>query len=199
MKNEQTFWSWFQFNEEAIFNVGTNQDELFDEIGRSLQEVSPNLTFELGPPLPSRDFIISADGIKDLFPVVKSLVAAAPKLRRWNVIAFRPRRILPCVVELGAKKIDSEDVKFSLLDDGKVVGIRLFIPGFRESDTGWKQVGYLLLDEALGEYDVESSLGLIKMYAPEVSTQEKRYSLSQLPNAFDALVERLADKNKTVL
>ena len=90
-------------------------------------------------------------------------------------------------------------MKFSLLDDGKVVGIRLFIPGFRESDTGWKQVGYLLLDEALGEYDVESSLGLIKMYAPEVSTQEKRYSLSQLPNAFDALVERLADKNKTVL
>jgi hypothetical protein len=39
----------------------------------------------------------------------------------------------------------------------------LFIPGFREDDVALQQIGYLLLDGALGEYDVETRLGLIKM------------------------------------
>jgi hypothetical protein len=48
-----------------------------------------------------------------------------------------------------------------------------------------KQIGYLLLDEALGEYDVETQLGLIKMMSPDSRTEGDRYPLPDLPALFD--------------
>ena len=76
---------------------------------------------------------------------------------------LRPRRWPISVVEIEGKRIDPKDVQFSLLDNGgKMAGLHLFIPGFQESDVDIKQIGYLLLDEALGEYDVETRVGLIK-------------------------------------
>ena len=78
-----------------------------------------------------------------------------------------------------------------MLDNGKTAGVRLFIPSFQEDDTDWRQIGYLLLDDALGEYDVESRLGLIKMYPPDASTSEKRYPFTELPQAFDRLASKL--------
>jgi len=194
MSDKDEFWGWFVQHEDELFTFEGEAEQLFDELATALQRVHPDLTFEFGPRSEKREFIVSAGGLKDVFPVVASLVGAAPKLPRWNITAFRPRRPLPVSVEFRGVSVNSKEVQFSLLDNGKVVGVRLFIPGFREDNMSWKQIGYLLLDETLGEYDVESSLGLIKMYSPEVHTQEKRYSLSQLPDAFDALVDRLAGK-----
>jgi hypothetical protein len=82
-----------------------------------------------------------------------------------------------------------------LLDNGKIAGIYLFIPGFREDDADLKQIGYLLLDETLGEYDVESRLGLIKMLPPDARTNGDRYPLAELPRLFDQLVARLEGRS----
>jgi hypothetical protein len=76
-------------------------------------------------------------------------------------------------------------------DDGKTAGIYLFLPGFREGDADLKQIGYLLLDDVLGEYDVESRLGLIKMLSPDSLTDGERYPLAELAARFDVLVSRL--------
>lgn len=70
---------------------------------------------------------------------------------------------------------------------GKNAGLYLFIPGYRENDDTFKQIGYLMLDEALGEFDVETRLGLIKMLAPEGHTSGKRHPLPELPRLFDQL------------
>lgn len=78
-----------------------------------------------------------------------------------------------------------------MLDNGKIAGLCLFLPGFQESDGDLKQIGYLLLDETLGEYDVESRLGLIKMLSPQTRTDGDRYPLAELPLRFDELVSRL--------
>ncbi len=78
--------------------------------------------------------------------IAKQLVDAAPKLDRWQVIAFRPRRTPINHLEIRGKKVDPKDVQFSLLDNGEKAGIYLFIPGFQEEDTVWKQLGYLLLE-----------------------------------------------------
>jgi len=199
MTKGQEFWDWFIAHEAEFFTfdpeIEPERERLFDKLEIELQKVHPKLTFEFGPRGAKREFVISAGGLKGGFPAVVSLVDAAPRLERWNVIAFRPRRPLPCVLEIGGGEVSSEDVQFSLLDNGKAVGIRLFIPGFQEQDLNWQQIGYLFLDEALGEFDVESRLGLIKMCPPAASTQEKRYPLSELPYAFDTLASRLAEKS----
>jgi hypothetical protein len=117
---------------------------------RELAKIDPDLTFEIGPKEPTRDFVISAAGIRRAFPAVVALSTTAPRLARWKIIAFRPRRP-PMTIELGDHCIDPDVVFFSLMDNGKHVGISVFVPGFKSSEIAFKQIGYLLLDEALGE------------------------------------------------
>ena len=99
------------------------------------------------------------------------------------------------MVELGGKRVDPDDVRFSLRDNGKMTGIFLFLPEFREDVIDLKQIGFLLLDRALGEYDVVTRLGLIEMFSPETQTDGKRYSYSDLPALFDQLVWQLDSSN----
>jgi len=189
---EQEFWHWFSRHENELFASVPNEEELFDSLGNALQKVCIGLTFELGGSGETRELVISADGDKELFTEVLSLVRAAPALPRWRIIAFRPRGVFPIEIAVGGKTVDSRDVHFSLLDNGKIAGIRLFIPGYENNDRGWQQLGYLLLDHALGEYDVEQNLPLIKMYPPQEATKETRYPLIELPEKFDLLQRKLS-------
>jgi len=191
MTREQNFWQWFVEHESEVFNFELDRERIFDELMSQLNKIDENLTFEFGPKGVRREFILSADGIKSAFPAVVALVNVAPTLDRWQVIAFRPRRTPPNGVEIGDKRIDPENVEFTLLDNGTTAGIQLFIPGLQKEEAVWKQIGYLLLDEALGEYDVEARLGPIEMLATDAQTEWERRPLAELPSAFDQLVARL--------
>ena len=191
MTAQEKVWNWFIQHEVELLNFEADQERVFDQLATELQKVDPDLTFEFGPTDARREFVISASGIRRAFPAVVSLADAAPGLDRWRVTAFRPRRWPPNMVEFRGKRIHPNDVQFSLLDDGKIAGIYLFIPGFREGNGDFKQIGYLLLDDTLGEYDVESRLGVIKMFSPDVRTSGTRYPLTELPLRFDELVSQL--------
>jgi hypothetical protein len=193
-RQAEDFWNWFVQHEAELFAFEEDRERIFDQLATEIQKVDPNLTFEFGPKQAIREFVVSAGGIKNAFPAVVSLVNHAPSLDRWKVTAFRPRRS-PSVVEFRGKYVDPSDVQFSLLNNGKTAGIYLFIPGFRDNDTDFKQIGYLLLDETLGEYDVESRVGLIKMLSPNTPTDGDRYPLADLPARFDKLVSQLEGKS----
>jgi hypothetical protein len=200
MTPQEQFWKWFIDHEPELFSFDPervdDRERIFDEIAGELQKIDPDVSFEFGPNgTPRREFVISASGIHRAFPAVVSLANAAPPMDRWQVIAFRPRRTPINTVEIRGKRVDPRDVQFSLRDNGKMAGVYLFIPGFRENDADFKQIGYLLLDEALGEYDVESRLGLIKMFSPQTATDGDRYSLADLPTLFDQLVSRLEERS----
>jgi hypothetical protein len=192
---EESFWRWFVRFESELYDFEPDRDGIFDELSAQLQKVHPNLTFEFGPSQPKREFVISAGGIKDAFPAVIGLAKAAPALERWCVTAFRPRRSeLSATIELGGKIIALDSVEFSLLDNGTIAGIHLFIPGFRENDAAYGMIGYLLLDECLGEYDVETRVGLIKMSPTDAPVQFRRYGLNRLPELFDQLTAQLSGR-----
>jgi hypothetical protein len=52
-------------------------------------------------------------------------------------------------------------------------------------------IGYLLLDEVLGEFDVEMKVGMIEMYSMDEPVEFERMPLAELPAAFDQLVANL--------
>jgi hypothetical protein len=191
MTAQEAFWNWFIRHEEELFDFEADRERIFDQLHIELQKVDKNLVFEFGPRQTRREFVISADGIKSAFPAVTLLVHVAPPLERWQMTAFRPRRWPLNPVDFRGKCVDPNDVQFSLLDDKETAGLHLFIPDFREGDGDLKAIGYLMLDEALGEYDVESRLGLIKMLSTDTHTEGKRYPLAELPAYFDQLVSRL--------
>jgi hypothetical protein len=192
MKTEQRFWNWFIEHETELFSLRLHREvereRMFDKLASELRKVHPDLAFEFGPIGTTREFIISAGGIKRAFSSVAALVNSAPTLDRWQVTAFRPRRNPVNVVEFRGNRVDPKDVQFTLISNGKMAGVCLFIPGYREADSDIRQIGYLLLDEALGEYDVETSLGPIEMLSPETDTEEQRFPFAELPKQFDELV-----------
>jgi len=193
----QAFWEWFVRHEALLHDFDPEhefeREGIFDELERELHKVDARLAFEFGPKAPTREFVISADGVKQAFPAVVSLVKMAPPLYRWKVTAFRPRRDLN-IVQISSRSVDPEAVEVALLDNGRMVGIHLFLSGFREEDNDLKKIGYLLLGDALGEYDLGTHVGLLRMLPTDAETNNRRYPLSELPQLFDQLVSQLRSR-----
>jgi hypothetical protein len=181
------FWSWFAANEDRLYNFERDQEAIFDELARELHRVHPDLTFEFGPEIAgARDFVVSAGGIKAAFPAVEALVVAAPKLPKWRVVAFRPRRSPLHDIQLGGVSVKAGEVRFSLIRHDGRIGVLLFLPGYSEAaKTTYGQIGYLLLDEALGEYDVEMKVGVIEFHPLSEASPTKSYPLEELAEFFD--------------
>lgn len=164
------------------------REAIFDEVGTEMRKVNDCLTFEFSPVLPDgkREFVISAGGIKAAFPAVEALYNKAPNLKRWTWVKYRPRRIPINDIEYADKKISSSDVHYILAKDGAKVGIVLFFDDYDEKEkTKFGQIGYLFLDEALGEYAVETQVGFIEMHSRESKYYSHAYPLKDLPGHFD--------------
>ena len=74
MTSEGRFWNWFQAHDSALFAVKTGNEPICGELSEELHRVHPTLTFEFGPADSGRrEFVLSADGIKDAFPAVLAL------------------------------------------------------------------------------------------------------------------------------
>jgi hypothetical protein len=161
---EGRFWQWFAANEKQLFTFEANREVIFDELAAQLRRVHSDLTFEFGPTDKNRrEFIISAGGIQAAFPVVESLFATAPNLPRWTFIKFRPRRHPVMTIQFGGKEVAPADVGCELDHEGAKIAITLYFEASVAADESvMKNIGYLLLDEALGEYDVETRVGTIE-------------------------------------
>lgn len=197
VRSEAQFWNWFVTNEEELYRH-TSQDEnareeLFDRLLIELHKVDVNLAFEFSSPQPIREFIISAEGNRESFPAVVRLQESFPGLPRWELIAFRPRRAPISIIRMGDLSLSSKDFLCVLLTRGTDVGLRLYIPGFQESDFRFKTIAYLFLEQALGEFDVETKISLLKFLPLEEKTDFKQIPFEDLPVHFDRLYNRLHD------
>lgn len=199
MTPEENFWKWFIQREAEFFKFDSEneaqREKLFDLLAAEIQKVNRSLTFEFGGQGIARELVISAGGIKSAFPAVISLTKAAPPLERWKITAFRPRRDTGHVIQDGDTVVDPAEVQFTLLDNGERAGIYLFFPGMKNDDVAYQQIGYLLLDNALGEFEVETKLGSIEMLPSTAPIEGKRYSFRELPALFDRLTARLEKRS----
>jgi hypothetical protein len=196
---QSDFWNWFLRREEEFYRFDANdereRERLFEALATQLRKIDRDLCFEFGPRESKREFIISAGGIKRAFPAVTSIVAAAPLLERWTVIGFRPRRSPSGSIRYGGLSLDSKDVAFSLFEHGDKIGLRMFIRDYREDEKAFKVIAYLLLDEALGEYDVETCIGPIAVEKPDAAAGVA-HPFSELPAQFDQLIAKLRERSQ---
>lgn len=193
MSSETEFWRWFQSNEDAIFHFEDDQEATFDQLAEALNAVDDALTFEFGPIQDGgRDFVISAAGIKSAFPAVERLVAACPKLERFRVIAFRPRysAIDDIAIEFGDVTIASSDVyyRFAKDSDPAKLGVLVFLPGYDSETTDFDEIGYLLLDAVLGEYDAETNIGFIEIVGHDSKHFDGARPIHEMAADFDAIM-----------
>jgi hypothetical protein len=164
---EADFWKWFQKNGDMIFNFENDIENTFDKLSVALSKVDPELTFEFSPVRENgkREFVISAGGIKNSFRSVELLYNSAPELNQWTIIKFRPRRSPLNDLTFGGVSIKSDDVFYNIYKDEDKLGVVLFFDNYSDKERAtYGNLGYLFLDEALGEYDVETKLGFIEFH-----------------------------------
>lgn len=181
------FWDWFVKNSdkyESIFSGSSNTAQLFEELHKELQKFNPNLTFEFNKNTGKKinELIISADGIKKNFPAVLELVKEAPNLSSWKFTAFRPRKG-GNTVKIDNIEIDPATVFFKHIWQGELIDLRLFVKNYVDNDAYNKGV-FILLDDILGEYDVATKIGIIKINKLEDS--EDAQPIRELPGIVDA-------------
>jgi hypothetical protein len=191
---EEVFWRWFSKNSSRLLDFEADQERIFDELSHQLSQVHPDLTFEFSPKFEfGREFVISADGIRDAFHAVERLAQNAPELPHWKVVAFRPRRSIEHGIRLGSLSLGSDDLWFYIEADGSKVGLTLYIAYWENLDEKEARLAsFLLLDNALGEYDVETKLGFIECKPlPEDPERFGLMPFRKLTAAVDALFASL--------
>jgi len=164
---EQRFWRWFLENSSRLFAFESDREKVFGELSKALGRVHSGLTFEFGSVEEGqREFIVSADGIKDRFPAVLRLVKAAPSMPQWIVIPFRPPKQLEglTTITFGEHRLGRDDIWFAAEPDGQCIGLTICIRGLTEDNReALGGAAFILLDSALGEYAVEMQVGFVDL------------------------------------
>lgn len=188
---EVTFWDWFSKNENNLFYLEKDQERLLDSISSALNEYEDGLVFEISNPLNGkRKFIISADGISELFPSVQALSKAAPVLDKWEVIAFRPRMedYQNFKIDYAGNEIDASKIWiYYRIQDG-FFDLIIYHPEYTDEERDlFVSASYILLDMALGEYNVTTGIRYIDhQRLPADPTNVGLLPFSELRNAFDS-------------
>ncbi|CAN5230964.1 hypothetical protein BH09PAT2_BH09PAT2_06970 [soil metagenome] len=186
---EQTFWDWFSEKSDKLFFFELYQETLLPETLKKIQKIHPDLVFEIGPEMDGkRDFIVSANGIKEAFPAVIDLIRSAPQYDSWNIIPFRQRKTdLDIEIEIEDMVLSPEDILFDYDYDDKV-NLDVYISDIDSEDSRVYHIVFILLDNIIGEYDVEMKIGRIDIYnLDESKSTSQLRTLDELPRIVDNL------------
>ena len=165
---EDKFWNWFSKNQNTYYNEIENleiREKIFNDLSTELKKVHKDLVFEFSPIHENgiREFTVSAEGIKELFPIVEKLIESAPKIEKWQFNAFRQR--IPgdeFEIQYGDFRISYSDIYFRYVDgEYGEIGIELNIRDFDDSGQS-KNAIYILLDGLIGEYDITMGIDWIE-------------------------------------
>ncbi len=155
----EKFWTWFKENEKRLRKFEEGPDRYLNEVLAQARKIQPGLAIEFEPPTNGLiNMTVSADGNRELFPLVKNIVDKAPAVEGWNFIAFRQRMGPELVKEMKLKAEDQEldpgKMKFfPILNEGSLDLIIFTKDVTEENDNQIAYGGLLLLDNILGEYD----------------------------------------------
>jgi hypothetical protein len=185
------FWTWFQVNEKD-FPSTTEFDEAYgDALSSRLEAIESGLVYEISIPEEGpKELVISADGISDLIPTVRQLVESAPIIKDWKITAFRPRMdgYSRFTLDYGTRTFNPKELWcYSRVEDGSF-DLIIYHPNYSDSDRDLIISGtYVLLDMALGEFDVMTGIRYIDHQAlPADPVSEGLYPFERLRDAFDS-------------
>jgi hypothetical protein len=170
MTPEHLFWDWFKANSARLMNfeyygnpILHYGDPILEELTVELNKVSNGLTFQFSSKdIYGREFVVSADGIRQLFSTVIKLVGAAPALPGWKIVAFRQPMSPQFSLDFGGFRLLTDDIWFKIISKEYWVDITLYVKGLSRKNRHVVQHASLIaLDNVLGEYDVEMKVGRI--------------------------------------
>lgn len=187
------FWQWFAAEEGALRKLPMERVAQLPppirELRAALQRVHPSVTWVMGDTEDGRrELIVSADGILEAFPAVHAICDAAPPLPAWVVTRFRPRWPEISPIEMDGVRLDPADVRVLLSPDPNPdkLTATIFLPAHDPAqDRQYRSIAMLFLDYCLGEYDVETRLGVLRFRTPTDEGYAEAEPVPGLAERFD--------------
>jgi len=152
----QEFWCWFQ-EHRGEFDILTDTAAPFWDLAlKRLQRLDKRLWFELSQPDGNdREFIITAEGHVDVFPLAESVVAYAPEIRGWQFVALKPPRGFDFKTTYEGIRFEPGAMWFLPLECSSTpeeLGLRVAVPDFTENiERQTMNAVMVILETALGE------------------------------------------------
>lgn len=182
------FWSWFTQNKSRFSNLELDRENLVPEIVDHLRQLSQNLTIEVEPPKSGiRVMAISADGIEKDFPLVKQVVAAAPSIEGWRIVAFRqPGKLKGMELKYLGITLDTDKMWILPIEDKDGFDLIIFFPNYTDDKRNLFINGtYVLLDNAIGEYNVVKGIRTLDFQKlPPANDRKGIVPFTDLPKVF---------------
>lgn len=188
----EAFWRLFEEKCRALERIDGADDPLYDELLEQLQRIDAGLFFEFAAEPGGCELIITAEGDRSLFDLADSVVSAAPKIGGWKVFALKPKLGFPESVEWDGVEVKLADVVFDPLshEGSDDLGLRLLIPGIRESDVDNAHNALLrALDHGLGERRFAEAVQYTEA-APLDSASDEYIPLTDLENFIQWRIEQ---------
>lgn len=189
-ERDRAFWTWVAAHLDELKAVKTGHEPVTEALSKELEKVEPGLVFELGVGTKTFELIISADGDQKHFPMVKRLVAAATPLPGTTVIAFRPRKEVDGFsMQLGEQKLGGSNLWFTAKPDAEhpgLIAVTLYVEGMTDATAEqMKNAAFMLLEAAVGEFDLETKIGVIDIVAAPARPTAGQKKLKELPATLD--------------
>ena len=147
------FWQWM--SEASGELLEADGPSVADQVEERLRAIDARLGVEVSDPGEPRELIITAWSDAAAFPVVRALVAAAPALPGWQIIALKPPRGFDFGIDMDGLRINAAELKFEPLgapQDPKLLGVRIYVPSATDDDD--ERLGRalpLILEAGIGE------------------------------------------------
>lgn len=163
------FWDWFTNQQSTLNKIIDGDYDLIDSILIELRKIQTGLAVEFEKNGDVIIMTISADGIEDYFEIVKEVIDNAPKIDKWDFVAFRqpvPReKINSITIKVKEITLDPNTIWFRALREDDNLYIQIFLDILTEKNKGDIAYGCLmLLDNLIGEYDCVKKVSAYEFY-----------------------------------
>ncbi len=154
--NIEKFWSWFADNQSLFEKIdSSNQDEKLDIILQHLHTISDGLSIEISDEFNGvRDMVISPEGNKAKFEIVKEIVNDAPSIKGWTFTAFRQPVNEDFTLQFEDIKFAPSEMFFYPIIDSDSLDLIIYSRNIQNHDFNTiAHYGLITMDNVLGEYD----------------------------------------------
>lgn len=183
MRKINTFWNWFQDNNQTIKNLINEtpkmQKHLYFWLNRHLGYYCKELDFIIIFPKKEKEkaeLIITASGNPEYFTQVTELINKAPGLRHWKFTAFiQPTENIDKIIEgldepyiFQEITLKTSDIKFLPLaydEKTKKLDIMVYLNNYNiHCDTKtWNQAIYIIMQDLLGEKALYQNINFVQL------------------------------------
>lgn len=183
MKYINTFWNWFQDNNQTIKNLPNetrkNQKHISFWLNKHLNYYCKGIDFIIAFPKKAHqkaEMVITANGNPEYFNQVIELVNHAPILKHWKFTDFiQLSESIEKIMEgldhpyiFQEITIKTSEIKFSPLgydEESKKIDITVYLKNYNiHCDTKtWKQALYIIMQELLGEKSLFQNINFVQL------------------------------------